>query len=83
MFIKKCVVGEKSHFYKDFEDEVVRGSIILNEGELMWPPPAKEVAAPSTPAPGSPAAAAEKKEVAPPNYFNITLKDALAYTTGS
>uniref|UniRef100_A0A915E5W5 NAD(P) transhydrogenase, mitochondrial n=1 Tax=Ditylenchus dipsaci TaxID=166011 RepID=A0A915E5W5_9BILA len=32
-------IGDKENFYVDLKDEVVRGSIILHEGELMWPPP--------------------------------------------
>lgn len=71
-------MGEKDHFNVDLEDEVVRGSIILHEGKMMWPPP--KVAQPS---PAAPAAA--PKEVAPPpppNTFNITLKDSLTYTAG-
>ena len=32
-------MGQKDHFNIDLNDEVVRGSIILNKGELMWPPP--------------------------------------------
>ena len=31
--------GQKDHYYLDFEDEVVRGSIVVNKGEMMWPPP--------------------------------------------
>ena len=63
-------------------DEVVRGSIILNKGELMWPPPP-----PPQPAPGAATAVGPAKpvEVTPapePNYFMITMKDALMYTGG-
>ncbi|MBP9665071.1 MAG: Re/Si-specific NAD(P)(+) transhydrogenase subunit alpha [Pyrinomonadaceae bacterium] len=36
----------------DLNDEVVRGAIILDQGKLMWPPPA--VAAPPPPEPGVP-----------------------------
>lgn len=70
--------GKQDHYHLDFNDEVIRGSIILNEGEMMWPPP--KVAAPTT-AP----AVAKPAEVAPPpppNYFNNTLKDAFMYTAG-
>lgn len=28
-----------NQFYIDLNDEVIRGSIILNQGSLMWPPP--------------------------------------------
>lgn len=33
-------IGEKNHFNINLNDEVVRGSIVLHNGELMWPPPA-------------------------------------------
>lgn len=73
-------MGEKDHFNIDLEDEVVRGSIILNKGEKMWPPPKpKETAAPAV----APAAAVAKKEPPPPpNYFQETLKDSAIYTAG-
>lgn len=75
-------IGEKDHFNINLEDEVVRGSIILQNGKLMWPPPP-----PPEPSPGAIPAAAPKAEVVkepppPPNYFNITLKDATMYASG-
>lgn len=73
--------GEKNHYNVDLADEVVRGSIILNNGEMMWPPPP-----PPEPSPQAVAAATAAPELAkepePPNYFNITLKDSLIYTSG-
>lgn len=39
--------GEKEHFHIDHSDEVVRGSLILENGNLMWPPPTP--AGPPTP----------------------------------
>lgn len=38
--------GEKGHYHLNMEDEVIRGSIVHKDGDLMWPPPA-----PSTPPP--------------------------------
>jgi NAD(P) transhydrogenase len=32
-------IGEKQHFHINLEDDIVRGCIVLKEGELMWPPP--------------------------------------------
>jgi hypothetical protein len=61
------------------EDEVVRGSIVLNNGVLTWPPPVLAVSAAAAPAA---AAAVKKPEPPPPNPFNDTLKTSLAYTTG-
>ncbi|KAG1713979.1 NAD(P) transhydrogenase, mitochondrial [Nymphon striatum] len=67
----------KDHFNIDLEDEVVRGSIILHEGKLLWPPPPPKTVAAAPP----PKVAAEIVKVEP-NYFTETLKDSMVYTTG-
>uniref|UniRef100_T1GQP9 proton-translocating NAD(P)(+) transhydrogenase n=1 Tax=Megaselia scalaris TaxID=36166 RepID=T1GQP9_MEGSC len=33
-------IGEKNHFNINLNDEVVRGSVVLHNGQLLWPPPA-------------------------------------------
>jgi NAD(P) transhydrogenase subunit alpha len=48
-------MGGAKSFHIDLEDEVVRGAIVLREGELLWPPPRKEVPRP-----------VERKEKGPP-----------------
>merc|ERR1712088_854952 len=72
--------GTKDHYHLDFTDDVVRGSIVLNNGVLSWPadPPVVVVA------PVAPGAAAAKAEVAKvePNYFGIYMKDAALYSAG-
>ncbi|TRY71862.1 hypothetical protein TCAL_03151 [Tigriopus californicus] len=74
------MTGTKDHFYLNLEDDVVRGSIVLNKGVLSWPPnPPIAIAAPAAPKSQD---SAIKKEVLPPNNFNIQLKDALMYTGG-
>ena len=71
------MAGTKDHYHLDFTDDVVRGSIVLNNGELSWPPnPPISVAAAAAPA----AAKAKEVEVVEPNYFNIYMKDAMKYT---
>merc|ERR1712088_511096 len=72
--------GTKDHYHLDFTDDVVRGSIVLNRGELSWPPNPPISVAAAAPA-ASKAAAAEVVKVEP-NYFNIYMKDALKYTAG-
>ncbi|XP_067014086.2 NAD(P) transhydrogenase, mitochondrial isoform X2 [Anabrus simplex] len=73
--------GKNPYFNIDLKDEVVRGSIVVHEGKLMWPPPP-----PSVPvgAPVSVPAKAKQTEVEakPPDYFKITMNDALFYTGG-
>merc|ERR1712038_901388 len=74
------MAGTKDHYHLDFADDVVRGSIVLNKGEMAWPPnPPISVAVAA--APGAAAAAAKVEEVkVEPNYFNIYMQDALKYT---
>lgn len=74
-------IGQKDHFHINIEDEVVRGSIVLQNGEMMWPPPPPPSMAVAA---GTPAAPVVKEKVKPPepNPFADTMKDALAYTTG-
>lgn len=47
-------------FAIDLEDEVVRGSIVLQDGNLLWPPPKKDIPLPSP----SEVKAKEAKDVA-------------------
>jgi H+-translocating NAD(P) transhydrogenase subunit alpha len=35
-------MGGAKSFHIDLQDEVVRGAIVLQDGELLWPPPRKE-----------------------------------------
>merc|ERR1711990_160175 len=73
--------GDKDHYYLDMADDVVRGSIVLNQGATTWPPsPPISVAAAAAPQKG--AAVAAKVEKAEPNYFNDALKQAITYTAG-
>ena len=50
-------MGGKGHFDIDLKDDVTRGSIVLNNGEMMWPPP---------PPPTPPPAPAKRKEIVKP-----------------
>ncbi|MGH9220830.1 MAG: Re/Si-specific NAD(P)(+) transhydrogenase subunit alpha, partial [Vicinamibacterales bacterium] len=54
-------LGGASHFHLDLADEVVRGALVLRDGELLWPPPPRPPAA----LPPDPKAAAAKIAVAP------------------
>uniref|UniRef100_A0A0B7BKQ0 NAD(P) transhydrogenase, mitochondrial n=1 Tax=Arion vulgaris TaxID=1028688 RepID=A0A0B7BKQ0_9EUPU len=72
--------GEKDHYNVNLEDEVVRGSIILQDGTLLWPPPRPKVE-PGAP-PATVAKPAVKEPPPPPNYFANTMKDSLMYTAG-
>jgi len=48
-------MGGGKAFKVNLEDEVVRGALILHQGELKWPPPPKDVPA-AAPAPAKPVA---------------------------
>ena len=71
---------EAKNFLIDLNDEVVRGSIILHEGKLLWPPPAPKV----EPVKEEPKKVikAPPKELLPSDYFKKTMKDAMVYTAG-
>lgn len=66
-------MGEKGkgEFVIDLKDEVVRGSIVLQDGKMMWPPPALDVPVPSPPKP--------KAVVKPPEQSPFS---AAAWETG-
>ncbi|CAD7700091.1 unnamed protein product [Ostreobium quekettii] len=69
--------GTKGEFLIDHQDEAVRGALVLDNGEMMWPaPPPKQTAAP-----------AKKPEVkkaaeGPVDLYPATLQNALS-TTGA
>lgn len=76
-------IGEKDHFNINLEDEVVRGSIVLRNGELLWPPPMMSVSKVATQPPTEGKKSGETKSNLPvPNPFNDTLKNSLMYTGG-
>lgn len=74
-------IGEKEHFDIRLEDEVVRGSIVLKNGEWMWPPPVIAVSA-APPPPPSAGKSAPKQAAVVANPFADTMKSSLMYTTG-
>jgi len=77
-------IGQKDHFHIDLNDEVVRGSIILNKGELMWPPPKIVEPAPQKKPTAIKKEAKEElnKLLTDQDYFKKYLKDSLTYATG-
>jgi NAD(P) transhydrogenase subunit alpha len=57
-------VMKEGAFMLDLEDEVQRGMLVLNQGEMMWPPPRSEVRA-AAPQPVKQVAAAAHNGVKP------------------
>jgi NAD(P) transhydrogenase len=72
-------IGDKERFFVNLQDEVVRGSIVLENGKLLWPPPPPKVVAPPTP---KPVEEVKALAVVPETPFNKTLKSAASYTGG-
>jgi H+-translocating NAD(P) transhydrogenase len=72
-------IGEKDHFDINLKDDVVRGSIVTQNGGVTWPPPVIAVSAQPQQTAG---AAKPKVEVLPPNPFTETMKSSLTYTAG-
>jgi NAD(P) transhydrogenase subunit alpha len=56
-------LGGASHFHLDLADEVVRGALVVRDGEVIWPPPPRPPAAlpPDPKAAAKPAAPAAVK----------------------
>jgi len=75
-------MGGKGEYTLDLNDEVVRGSIVLHQGELMWPPPPKPAAAP-TAAPKTQTAKIEKKKELLPSEKTMRAATQLSGLLGS
>ncbi|KAF8566560.1 hypothetical protein P879_04253 [Paragonimus westermani] len=74
--------GSKDRFYLNLEDEVVRGSLVLHDGELIWPPPAPPIPAAPPPKPTPKQAVAVKPEPTPQNLFQSKLRSTLGTAVG-
>ncbi|KAK0390468.1 hypothetical protein QR680_019368 [Steinernema hermaphroditum] len=70
-------IGTPDKYQINLEDDVVRGSIVLDSGNLMWPPPPIQHPPPVTPKKAEPEPTALVKVE---NPFTQTLKKAGGYT---
>lgn len=72
-------MGDKQSFKINLSDEVVRGAVVLYEGQLMWPPPA-----PATPSSVKTKEEVTEKDVVPvgPSPFMKTARSATSLTAG-
>lgn len=90
--ISKFLLSISKHqdsFDINLDDEVVRGSIVLHQGKLLWPPPPPPVQqqvttdiAATKPIDSKVPMAAPPKELLPRDYFQQTMKTALIYSAG-
>lgn len=71
-------IGSDKQFWINLEDEVIRGSIVLKTGKLLWPPPPPS----KFEIPKESKAISKEVKVVPVDYFNKHMKDSLALTTG-
>ncbi|CAK5086808.1 unnamed protein product [Meloidogyne enterolobii] len=72
-----AIGDQKENFFIDLNDEVVRGSIILHNGQLLWPPPVIAQPSPTPP----PKSSIELETVKPveESDFTKSLKKASLY----
>ena len=76
-------MGPKGQFHIDLKDDVVRQSIVLKDGELMWPPPPLKQPKPTpTPPKEQQPVPVVKAEVVAESPFKTKLKQATGYTGG-
>ena len=73
-------IGGQGHFNIDLEDEVVRGSIVLKDGQKMWPPPPPKEVPQQQQQQQQPVPVVQAEVIEDP--FNSTLKQAMMYTSG-
>ncbi|KAL0274407.1 UNVERIFIED_CONTAM: hypothetical protein PYX00_006836 [Menopon gallinae] len=72
-------LGEKNHFNINLEDEVVRGSIVLEKGKLLWPPPPPPQPK-VQPLPPKPEKAPVEQKL--PSLFQEKIKEMALLSTG-
>jgi NAD(P) transhydrogenase subunit alpha len=67
-------LGGAANFHIDLDDEVVRQSLVVHEGSVVWPPPRKDPPpAPATPAPAAPPPAADAHKPRSRGGFAVTV----------
>lgn len=70
----------KNEFVLNMKNEVTRGSIILNKGQLVWPPPPGEMPGPPPPKPKKGEALRLKQEAQQVDPFTKTMRSAVTAT---
>jgi len=72
----------KNEYVLNMKNEVTRGSIILNKGQLVWPPAPGEMPGPPPPKAKKGEALRLKQEAAQVDPFTKTLRSATGYSVG-
>lgn len=73
-------IGSDKQFWINLEDEVIRGSIVLKSGELLWPPPPPSPSKQEIPRESK--VVSKELNVVPVDHLGKHMKDSLALTTG-
>ncbi|MCA9561057.1 MAG: Re/Si-specific NAD(P)(+) transhydrogenase subunit alpha [Myxococcales bacterium] len=73
-------MGGGAEYHVDHDDEAVRGALVLDGGEMMWPPPAVEPSPP--PKPKTEAPPAKVAEPTPPAKVEEKKKGGLPVVVG-
>ncbi len=77
------LLGGAENYNVNMEDEIIRGTIVLHEGEITWPPPKpKVVAAPPKPEPAKEPEAAPAVEPAAPSKASLLSDKRLWMVAG-
>jgi NAD(P) transhydrogenase subunit alpha len=71
-------MGGGAKYHVDLEDEVVRGALVLLDGQVMWPPPRREPPPSAQPAKTASAAAAKPKPAKAPQASGAGTVIAIA-----
>lgn len=71
-------IGSDKQFWINLEDEVIRGSVVLKSGKLLWPPPPPL----KLDVPKESKMISKEVNVVPVDYLGKHMKDTLALSTG-
>lgn len=76
-------VGSDKQFWINLQDEVIRGSIILKSGQLLWPPPSSSPKLQKVPKESNDVTMLKQVTTAPSvDHLSKHVKNSLALTTG-
>ncbi|MBM4201843.1 MAG: Re/Si-specific NAD(P)(+) transhydrogenase subunit alpha, partial [Gammaproteobacteria bacterium] len=79
--IEELCPGKDGTFNVNMDDEVIRGTTVIKDGSITWPPPPPKISAAPAPkmaTPAGPVVAAKEKEKAMPAWLSATLTIGIA-----
>ena len=83
-FFLSMSTPENDKFYINLDDEVIRGSIVLHRGHLMWPPPVPAInfQTNNSETENKEIMLSPPRQILPKDNFQQTLKTSLLYSVG-